>query len=161
MSSSEDEEAAGVRAALDEDEEASVSESDSEEEEGAAAGGAGAKKEAHARAAAEAALLFDESMDDRDELWVERQRAGGESDAVLSCPCCLITLCLLCQQHERYHTQYRAMFVRNCVLSEKEQLRAVDGEVFFPVLCVSCKTEVAVRDRDEVFHFHNVIASQS
>jgi hypothetical protein len=164
MSSSEDEEGAGVRAALDEDEEASVSESDSEEEEGGAAGSAGAaaaRKEKRAREAKAAAELFDEALDDKDELWVEKQRAGGETDAVLSCPLCFTTLSLLCQQHERYHTQFRAVFVRNCVLSEKEQLRSVDGEVFAPVLCRSCRTEVGVRDADEVVHFHNVIASQS
>lgn len=34
-----------------------------------------------------------------------------DSDAVLSCPCCFQIVCMDCQQHERYTTQYRAMFV--------------------------------------------------
>ena len=31
-------------------------------------------------------------------------------------------------------------------------------EVYQPVECALCATEVAVHDRDEVFHFFNVIA---
>ena len=34
-------------------------------------------------------------------------------------------------------------------------------ELFNPVKCTSCKTEVAVYDSDEVYHFFNVIASHS
>lgn len=32
-------------------------------------------------------------------------------------------------------------------------------ELFFPVQCASCSTEVALVDRDEVFHFYNAVAS--
>lgn len=35
------------------------------------------------------------------------------SDAVLSCPRCFTTVCMDCQQHEKYANQYRAMFVMN------------------------------------------------
>ena len=35
------------------------------------------------------------------------------SDAVLSCPRCFTTVCMDCQQHERYANQFRAMFVMN------------------------------------------------
>lgn len=35
---------------------------------------------------------------------------------------------------------------------------AVD-ELYHPVRCDLCKTEVAVYDRDEVYHFYNVLAS--
>ena len=35
------------------------------------------------------------------------------SDAILSCPRCFNTVCMDCQQHERYANQYRAMFVMN------------------------------------------------
>ena len=34
-------------------------------------------------------------------------------------------------------------------------------ELFNPVKCATCKTEVAVYDCDEVYHFFNVIASHS
>lgn len=35
------------------------------------------------------------------------------SDAILSCPRCFTTVCMDCQQHERYANQFRAMFVMN------------------------------------------------
>ena len=35
------------------------------------------------------------------------------SDAILSCPRCFNTVCMDCQQHERYANQFRAMFVMN------------------------------------------------
>lgn len=34
-----------------------------------------------------------------------------------------------------------------------------EEEVYHPVLCTECSTEVAVMDKDEVFHFFNVLAS--
>ena len=110
-------------------------------------------------------------------------------------PECLI-LCFC--RHERYETQYRAMFVVNCNVVPDEVLRykgplkgksrkrrkrrqgsdagtdrdvgsAVDrinkGEeqeeedVYKPVKCSTCSTEVAVYDNDEVYHFFNVLAS--
>lgn len=36
------------------------------------------------------------------------------SDAILSCPLCFTTLCIDCQQHDKYDNQFRAMFVMNC-----------------------------------------------
>lgn len=97
-----------------------------------------------------------------------------KSDAVLSCPACMSTLCLDCQRHEVYKTQYRAMFVVNCSIMKDEVLRhkpnqkkrrkfrkqddSDESEVFNPVRCTSCNTEVAVYDKDEVFHFYNVLA---
>ena len=41
---------------------------------------------------------------------------GCNSDAILSCPCCFLTVCMDCQQHERYPNQYRAMFVMNIIV---------------------------------------------
>lgn len=32
-------------------------------------------------------------------------------------------------------------------------------ETYHPVMCTECSTEVAVYDKDEVFHFFNVLAS--
>ena len=36
-----------------------------------------------------------------------------------------------------------------------------DDETFHPVMCTECNTEVGVYDRDEVYHFFNVLASHS
>ncbi|KAM4624730.1 E2F-associated phosphoprotein [Polymixia lowei] len=157
-------------------------------------------------------LLYDPDEDDRDQAWVDARRrqyssrrhipgsrpgqAQGlpSSDAVLNCPACMITLCLDCQRHEKYRTQYRAMFVMNCTVKRDEVLRyktqndkkqknrkrrkgqketttasdvvpepaprGMDGEeVYHPVQCTECSTEVAVFDKDEVYHFFNILAS--
>nr|XP_054490737.1 E2F-associated phosphoprotein isoform X2 [Agelaius phoeniceus] len=147
-------------------------------------------------------LLYDPEEDSRDQEWVDSQRRGyrnqrrapqqrqakpaavPNSDAVLNCPACMTTLCLDCQRHESYKTQYRAMFVMNCVVNKEEILKyrkkvkrskkrkhskEIDSiqsnqeeeEIYHPVLCTECSTEVAVMDKDEVFHFFNVLASHS
>ena len=47
----------------------------------------------------------------------ERQNiTKSKTDTVLSCPCCFLTVCMDCQQHERYPNQYRAMFVMNIIV---------------------------------------------
>lgn len=75
------------------------------------------------------------------------------------------------------------MFVMNCVVNKEEILKyrkkpkkrnkkmkhsketasvqsnQEEEEVYHPVLCTECSTEVAVMDKDEVFHFFNVLAS--
>lgn len=68
------------------------------------------------------------------------------------------------------------MFVLNCTVLKDEVLRykpkqkkhrkkgqdsSKDGssDKFNPVRCNVCNTEVAVYDKDEVFHFFNVLAS--
>ncbi|XP_015271884.1 PREDICTED: E2F-associated phosphoprotein [Gekko japonicus] len=153
-------------------------------------------------------LLYDPEEDKRDQEWVDRQRrryhnirsaqpegnqarlsAIPSSDAVLNCPACMTTLCLDCQRHEKYRTQYRAMFVMNCSVIKEEILKykgplnkkikkahkkikqsseSVAGlekqeeeEIYHPVKCTECSTEVAVLDKDEIFHFFNVLASHS
>ncbi|KAH9406382.1 hypothetical protein TYRP_013356, partial [Tyrophagus putrescentiae] len=79
------------------------------------------------------------------------------SDATLNCPCCLTLLCLDCQRHQLYRTQYRAMFVLNCRVDygrqllhrDKEQLRApsatpaASSDLYHPVHCTACNTQVA------------------
>lgn len=89
----------------------------------------------------------------------------------------------LLRRHESYKTQYRAMFVMNCFVNKEEILKyrkklnkrskkmkhskettsvqssQEEEEVYHPVLCTECSTEVAVMDKDEVFHFFNVLAS--
>ncbi|XP_037756514.1 E2F-associated phosphoprotein isoform X2 [Chelonia mydas] len=110
-------------------------------------------------------LLYDPEEDDRDQEWVDSQRRG----------------------HESYKTQYRAMFVMNCSVNKEEVLKykgpvnkkikkghkkmkhsneittvqanQEEEEVYHPVKCTECSTEVAVLDKDEVFHFFNVLAS--
>ncbi|XP_022620428.1 E2F-associated phosphoprotein isoform X1 [Seriola dumerili] len=159
-------------------------------------------------------LLYDPDEDDRDQAWVDarrrqynsRKRPAGafrsqsrrtqglpSSDAVLNCPACMTTLCLDCQRHEKYRTQYRAMFVMNCTVKRDEVLRyktqqekkqrnrkrrrgqktetpaneapdpspaGMDAdEVYHPVQCSECSTEVAVFDKEEVYHFFNILAS--
>ncbi|VDO96923.1 unnamed protein product [Soboliphyme baturini] len=104
-----------------------------------------------------------------------------KTDAVLNCPSCMSLLCLDCQRHAVYCTQYRAMFVENCTVKNDETLyfkesgrkgkirrrenlsgvTTSDSDVFHPVECSVCKTEVAVVDEDEVFHFFNVLVSCS
>lgn len=81
------------------------------------------------------------------------------------------------------------MFVMNCSVNKEEVLRykipenrkkrrgpkkmrsnhedaaepaeAQTEELYHPVMCTECSTEVAVYDKDEVFHFFNVLASHS
>ena len=36
---------------------------------------------------------------------------------------------------------------------------ADEAELYHPVRCSQCNTEVAVYDKDEVFHFYNVLTS--
>ncbi|MED6288401.1 hypothetical protein CHARACLAT_026174 [Characodon lateralis] len=94
-------------------------------------------------------------------------------------------------RHEKYRTQYRAMFVMNCTVKTDEVLRyktqqdkkprnrrrdhkaevspngapsprpaGMDSEeIYHPVKCSECSTEVAVFDKDEVYHFFNILAS--
>ncbi|XP_051887246.1 E2F-associated phosphoprotein [Pristis pectinata] len=106
------------------------------------------------------------------------------SDAVLNCPACMTTLCLDCQRHDLYKEQYRAMFVMNCIINRGEVLRYKnpankkrrnrskkvkypsgetseqdEEEIYHPVRCAECSVEVAVFDKDEVYHFFNVLAS--
>ncbi|KAL0420402.1 UNVERIFIED_CONTAM: E2F-associated phosphoprotein [Sesamum latifolium] len=46
--------------------------------------------------------FYDQELDDKDELWVQKQRGGRASDAVLCCPACFTTLCLDCQRYARF-----------------------------------------------------------
>ncbi|KAL5543113.1 hypothetical protein UlMin_010823 [Ulmus minor] len=126
--------------------------------------------------------FYDTELDDKDESWVQKRRKGRNSDAVLSCPACFTTLCLDCQRHEKYLTQYRAVFVVNCKVGSERLLQqsmpkpkrgkrrreAVEsevdapvGETFKQVNCLVCSTEVGAVDEDEIYHFFNVLPSES
>lgn len=73
--------------------------------------------------------LFDKDGDDNDEKWVQKKmnshRVASDrvSDAILACPSCFTTLCFDCQRHEQYSTQFRAMFVQNCMVDLRSDLR--------------------------------------
>lgn len=181
--------------------------SDSEEEE-AEKGKKQNRKEKH-KVLTNDDLLYDPHEDDRHQEWVDAKRRGyrniskqrqsqnqttklntvPSSDAILNCPACMTTLCLDCQRHESYRTQYRAMFVMNCTVNKEEvlkfpeqpiknrrrarkkmktpsvestmQTQSKDVEMYHPVKCNECSTEVAVYDKEEVYHFFNVLASHS
>ncbi|XP_073410321.1 E2F-associated phosphoprotein [Dendrobates tinctorius] len=179
--------------------------SDSEEE-GTEKGTVQKRKEKH-KVLSNDDLLYDPHEDDRDQEWVDakrrsyrnirkqrqsqthptKQNALPSSDAILNCPACMTTLCLDCQRHESYRTQYRAMFVMNCIVNKEEVLKfpeqpiknrrrerkkrkaastvsametqSKEVDMYHPVKCSECSTEVAVYDKEEVYHFFNVLAS--
>lgn len=119
--------------------------------------------------------LYDKTADECDEQWVQRNllpeaQSSGDLDTSyrLTCPCCFTLLCLQCQPHEEYVGQFRAVFVQNCVVTENETLRvkidssdddmpADESEMYRPVSCSICDTEVAVLDKDDVYHFCNIL----
>lgn len=138
-------------------------------------------------------LLYDPNMDDDDQTWVDDvrrsyQQSGEEktkkknpkplpnSDAVLNCPACFTVVCLDCQRHELYKTQYRAMFVINCTVNTEELMKiplkkkgkgkkgkpiTVPDDEYHPVRCDQCRTEIAMYDKEEIYHFFNVVASHT
>jgi hypothetical protein len=96
----------------------------------------------------------------------------------------VVTSLVSCR-HEKYLTQYRAIFVTNCKIGDKQvpmqsssQSRSrkrnrrnegFDGsdaistsnETLKQVCCAVCSTEVGVFDEDEVYHFFNVLPCES
>ena len=92
----------------------------------------------------------------------------------------LLIVYLFSSRHDTYKQQFRAMFVMNCKVISDETLRyeakkqkkkskknkelpdnvtLEQSELYNPVQCTSCNTEVAVFDKDEVYHFFNVVES--
>ncbi|XP_074596057.1 E2F-associated phosphoprotein-like [Brevipalpus obovatus] len=124
-------------------------------------------------------IFYDPKADDEDEAWVQKQRRNTEfegkkcqkTDAVLNCPCCMSLLCLDCQRHVKYRTQYRAMFVFNCTLDRTKKLefkskskrekKSKNKTGYYAVKCEVCGTQVGVYDEDEVYHFFNTLSSHS
>ncbi|KAF2353620.1 E2F-associated phosphoprotein [Trinorchestia longiramus] len=101
----------------------------------------------HRKTLSDADLLYDPTLDDQDQIWMDDHRrqysstggsagdGGGlskrkrnnedglpQSDAVLNCPGCLSMLCTDCQRHVTYGNQYRAMFVFNCRVDRTQLL---------------------------------------
>lgn len=122
-------------------------------------------------------IFYDPKADDEDEAWVQEQRRSTEvegkkcrkTDAVLNCPCCMTLLCLDCQRHVKYRTQYRAMFVFNCTVDRTKKLefkskkgkKSKNKTGYYAVKCEVCATQVGVYDEDEVYHFFNTLSSHS
>ncbi|KAK9843180.1 hypothetical protein WJX74_008178 [Apatococcus lobatus] len=124
--------------------------------------------------AAQGPEFYDPELDEEDERWVDQCRQGRQSDAILSCPGCLATICLECQAHAQYEHQYRAIEVISCRVArdkpvplpasnrsrkrnhQRQQVSSQHQapEVFFPVLCDACNTQVGVQDADEVYHLY-------
>lgn len=129
--------------------------------------------------------FYDAKADEKDEKWVQKLRHGRRSDAMLSCPACLCTVCMDCQQHDSDERQFRAMFVINCRVdtskevhpkaqsygkrqrkggsernSEPSDFAAADFDRFHPVLCATCGQEMGVWGiADKVYRFWHVVPS--
>jgi hypothetical protein len=56
---------------------------------------------------------YDPKADDADQAFIDKARGKRRSDALLSCPGCLTTVCIDCQAHAYIDGQYRAMFSIN------------------------------------------------
>ena len=114
--------------------------------------------------ALEAREFFDADADAKEFAKLVASLGGdGRTDAVLSCPGCFTTVTALCQRHERYHEQYRAVFAMNVEVDQTSTLRPTDGEDagerYKEVKCEGCGVIVGVIDEDEVYHFFNVFSS--
>lgn len=154
-------------------------------------------------------LFYDPDADEIDQEWIDKKRItcttkqpviekkmleknnekkeksiskNPNSDAVLNCPCCMSLVCMDCQRHEKYQTQFRAMFAFNCNIKHEEQLKyskdkksnrrtktekmsaekSEEFDLYKPVECTICKTEIGVYDpKSEMYHFFNVLISHS
>ncbi|CAI5700512.1 unnamed protein product [Peronospora effusa] len=78
-------------------------------------------------------MLYDEQLDDADEQWVQTNfhgahAANSETDAMLCCPCCFVTLCMACERHATYTSQYRATAAINCRVKRSEILTYASRE---------------------------------
>ncbi|XP_046355842.2 E2F-associated phosphoprotein-like [Haliotis rufescens] len=112
----------------------------------------------------------------------KKKKNISRSDAVLNCPACMTTLCRDCQRHDHYDNQFRAMFVTSCVVDSNELLKfpeqkgrrkrkkkqdkstpcetnSSEEDKYNPVKCEECNTVVAMFDKEEVYHFFNVLVS--
>ncbi|VDD82004.1 unnamed protein product [Mesocestoides corti] len=136
-------------------------------------------------------LLYDPGEDDANTEWVKKlqensqggETGSDETDAVLNCPGCMTLLCLNCQRHAKYKTQYRALFTFNCKVEDKplhlppgsdtSNLSKVtiedspsihesdNSDIFHRVICEVCNTPVGLCDSAGVYHLFGVLASHS
>ncbi|KAJ1671812.1 hypothetical protein GGF44_000348 [Coemansia sp. RSA 1694] len=119
--------------------------------------------------------MYDDKADERDAAWAESelQLQGSATDAVLSCPQCLVQICFVCQRHARFKDQYRALSVQHCTVREedlfvyggphgllerKSEATPKHAEVFRLVECSRCQARVGVADAHGTFHLFGVVA---
>ncbi|KAL3662402.1 hypothetical protein V7S43_012729 [Phytophthora oleae] len=76
--------------------------------------------------------LYDEQLDAKDEQWVQTnfrgERAKPETDATLCCPCCFVTVSMVCERHATFTNQYRATAAINCRVKRDEILTYTSSE---------------------------------
>ncbi|DAZ99112.1 TPA: hypothetical protein N0F65_008417 [Lagenidium giganteum] len=133
--------------------------------------------------------LYDPDMDDADNHWVQSnlKPSTSQTDAVLCCPCCFLTICLDCQRHIKYPNQYRASTAVNCCVQRDQKLRyatnstispgklatlpfvrdsssdsqlRLQKDEYYAVECSDCRTTVGVYDCHKHFHFFNVLPGE-
>ena len=109
--------------------------------------------------------LYDERKDDKDEKFAQSKRSSHLTDGTLACPSCFTTVCLECQAHAEYETQFRAISAMNVRIKHDKQLRFEEPgsppEIYSPVACMVCGFELAVYgpNDEDMFHFFEVICS--
>jgi hypothetical protein len=111
-------------------------------------------------------LFYDATLDAKDEKRVRGKKKNNndateaETDAILSCPKCLSTVCTQCQRHEKFDLQFRAV--------ESFGTTTVDEDIFTDdngsfrgrkVRCEACEETVGLLDEEDVYHFFNVVPS--
>ena len=77
----------------------------------------------------------------------------GASDALLSCPACLATLCVDCQRHVSRRNQFRAMFARNVRVATDVLLRPQEAHN----AAISAITEQFTELKGEVKEYHKAM----
>ncbi|VDO03436.1 unnamed protein product [Rodentolepis nana] len=125
-------------------------------------------------------LLYDPEEDKVNEKFTRHLQKSSQNgqvceettDAILNCPGCMSLLCLNCQRHSKYKTQYRTMFTFNCKIADgTTQVPAVVDlskdassaiiEDLKTVVCEVCNTPVGLLESNGVYHLFNVLASHS
>ena len=111
-------------------------------------------------------LFYDATLDAKDEKRVRGKKKkknnvndATETDAILSCPKCLSTVCTQCQRHEKFDLQFRA--VESFGTTVDEDIFTDDNGSFRgrKVRCEACEETVGLLDEEDVYHFFNVVPS--
>ena len=113
-------------------------------------------------------LFYDATLDAKDEKRVRGKKKKkkknndaieAETDAILSCPKCLSTVCAQCQRHEKFDLQFRA--VESFGTTVDEEFFIDDNGSFRgrKVRCEACEETVGLLDEEDVYHFFNVVPS--
>jgi len=112
-------------------------------------------------------LFYDATLDAKDEKRVRGKKkkkkndaTEAQTDAILSCPKCLSTVCAQCQRHEKFDLQFRA--VESFGTTVDEDIIFSDDNGSFrgrKVRCEACEETVGLLDEEDVYHFFNVVPS--